>query len=75
MATLEMASQAAGAVEDCADRATVFARIAGLLYRAGDESGATRYLSMGLTAARNIADEGTPRACMDAPPVLFGTVE
>ena len=37
MATLEMASQAAGAVEDCADRATVFARIAGLLYRAGDE--------------------------------------
>ena len=33
--TLEMASQAAGTLENFADRATVFARIGRLLYRAG----------------------------------------
>ena len=59
IATFEMASQAADAFEEPADRATAFARIGRLHFRAGDESGATKYLSLGLTAARNIADEGT----------------
>ena len=59
--TLAGALQAAGGIEDCADRATVLARIAALLHRVDDESGAANCVSLALAFARKIP-EGAMRA-------------
>ena len=59
--TLAGALQAAGGIEDCADRATVLARIAALLHTADDESGAANCVSLALAFARK-TPEGAMRA-------------